>query len=368
MINLRYHIVSITAVVLALGIGVAMGGSFLDRAAVAQIKKNLSSAERRIDRTRADNARLQGEVDRLSSQGQQLEEQGAKRLFESDLPQVPVLVVAAEGSDGGSLDQLAVALEGSAAQYEGRLVLRSKLALTSGGDVTALAKVLASSSTDAGALRAQAVRILSRGMRSAAGATGAGTGTGTGGSGGTTSSAPATTGSPTPGTSTSPIGPSPPDTVAPAPGGDAVAANGFLQGLIDAGFVQYTPPSGGGQPDALLLSPSERYVFVSGANVKLADNVFLLPLLRALARGATVPGVLGSAATGDLPEDVRPAVVGPVLADRSLRDAVSTVDDLESFAGLAAVVLALEDVDAGRVGHYGVGKGAQALLPPPVSD
>ena len=31
MINLRYHIVSITAVFLALGIGTALGGTFLDR-------------------------------------------------------------------------------------------------------------------------------------------------------------------------------------------------------------------------------------------------------------------------------------------------------------------------------------------------
>lgn len=155
-------------------------------------------------------------------------------------------------------------------------------------------------------------------------------------------------------------------TAGSAPTADALAANRLLQGLLDAGFLQYTPPSGGGQPDALLLGQAERYVLVSGASVKVADNVFLFPLLRALARGANVPGVLASAATGDLAEDVRAAVVGPVLADRALRDALSTVDDLESFAGLAAVVLALEDVDAGRVGHYGVGQGAQALLPPPV--
>jgi hypothetical protein len=32
MINLRYHIVSITAVFLALGIGLAFGAAFIDRA------------------------------------------------------------------------------------------------------------------------------------------------------------------------------------------------------------------------------------------------------------------------------------------------------------------------------------------------
>ena len=34
MINLRYHIVSITAVFLALGIGLTLGSTFLDRVTV----------------------------------------------------------------------------------------------------------------------------------------------------------------------------------------------------------------------------------------------------------------------------------------------------------------------------------------------
>ena len=49
MINLRYHIVSITAVFLALGIGVVMGTSFLGKATVDQLKTQISRAESRID-------------------------------------------------------------------------------------------------------------------------------------------------------------------------------------------------------------------------------------------------------------------------------------------------------------------------------
>ena len=51
MINLRYHIVSIIAVFLALAIGVVMGTSFLGKATVDQLKTQISRAESRIDAT-----------------------------------------------------------------------------------------------------------------------------------------------------------------------------------------------------------------------------------------------------------------------------------------------------------------------------
>ena len=44
---------------------------------------------------------------------------------------------------------------------------------------------------------------------------------------------------------------------------------------------------------------------------------------------------------------------------------VSTVDDLESFMGQTASVLALVDLGVAKVGHYGVGPAAQRLLPAP---
>ena len=41
------------------------------------------------------------------------------------------------------------------------------------------------------------------------------------------------------------------------------------------------------------------------------------------------------------------------------------MDDLELFEGRAAVVLAVEDLARGVVGHYGLGEDAQRLLPAP---
>jgi hypothetical protein len=45
------------------------------------------------------------------------------------------------------------------------------------------------------------------------------------------------------------------------------------------------------------------------------------------------------------------------------RDRLSTVDHLDTAAGMAAAVLAVEDLGTLRTGHYGVASGAARLLP-----
>ena len=59
----------------------------------------------------------------------------------------------------------------------------------------------------------------------------------------------------------------------------------------------------------------------------------------------------------------RGVFVGLVRRDATVNGKVSTVDNLESPMGQAAVVLALEELGESRVGHFGVGPGAQRLLP-----
>jgi len=54
-----------------------------------------------------------------------------------------------------------------------------------------------------------------------------------------------------------------------------------------------------------------------------------------------------------------------VREDEALAARLSTVDDIDDFAGRLAAVLALADLGAGRTGHYGVAGGAQRLLPAP---
>ncbi|HEY4376875.1 MAG TPA: copper transporter, partial [Acidimicrobiales bacterium] len=115
--------------------------------------------------------------------------------------------------------------------------------------------------------------------------------------------------------------------------------------------------------DQLLTHDGYRYVFVTGPTPAIPDGEVLRPLLRYMSTDGPVPVVVASAAVGDDPEATRDNAIQPILNDAALKDAVSTVDDLESFPGLAASVLALKQLDNDVHGHYGVGDGVSALLP-----
>jgi len=319
LINLRYHIVSITAVFLALGLGIAMGSTFLGKATVDQINKNVQGARREVQETRAENARLREAVDRFEQRGEDLTEQSAGRLFEGRLEDVPVVVIAAPGVDEDSLDDLLAAVQGSSARFEGTLVATDKLGLAE-NDAAELAEILDSATTDPVQLRRLVASGVAEELSAAARRSSAMT---------APSSVPELIGQ-----------------------------------LIAGGFLDYSPAPEGGSPEGLLTDGGYRYVVVSGPDPELPDSDFIQPLLRAITANRPAPLVVASAATGEDPEAVRGAVIDPLLEDDTLADRISTVDDLESFSGVAAVIMALEDIGRGRRGHYGVGEGVSDLLPP----
>ena len=61
----------------------------------------------------------------------------------------------------------------------------------------------------------------------------------------------------------------------------------------------------------------------------------------------------------------RDVFVGRILQRPETATRVATVDNLESFIGQAAGVLALRNAGNQPANHYGVGPGAQRLLPEP---
>ena len=69
MINFRFHIVSLTAVLLALGIGLVLGTTFLDDALEEALKDQLSGLEASLDRARVRNDDLQGQLDPYQRRG-----------------------------------------------------------------------------------------------------------------------------------------------------------------------------------------------------------------------------------------------------------------------------------------------------------
>jgi len=348
MINLRYHIVSITAVFLALGIGITMGSTFLGRTALDQIDTNVDRARRERDDTRVENAQLRRAVATFEERGRGLTEQGAKSIFQGRLERVPVLVIAAPGVDRTSLDNLRIALRSAGAGFDGTLVMSDKLAL-SGDDADELANVIDLPTADPVQLRAGLVSRVSSELVDAAEPQ---------------PDVPPTTRTtvstdPPAGATTSTSS----TTVVTIPGPDSVTSAPTITSLVEAGFFDFQPSDDGRPIDALLPQRGYRYVIVTGPTLEPSDADVVLPLLRAMTEDGPAPVVVASAAVGDDPEAVRGKALEPLMKDKGLADRVSTVNHMEEFSGIAAVVLAIEDLEVRGVGHYGYGGTTESVLP-----
>lgn len=68
MINFRFHIISIVAIFLALGIGIIMGSTVIDRAIVDGLRSRIDVAEANSVKRKDDNDRLQDEAKLLNEQ------------------------------------------------------------------------------------------------------------------------------------------------------------------------------------------------------------------------------------------------------------------------------------------------------------
>ena len=321
MINLRYHVVSLVAVFLALGMGIVMGSTVIDRVTVDTLNDNLNRVKGDINRTREDNRRLADEA-RL---GQDYADQALARVVRDQLPQVPVMVIAVTGIDRKPVDALRQSLTVAGATMEGTIWLTPKLRLTAQSEAADLATALGSPVPPP-------------------------------------ASAGQTTGGPTT-TTTAAV-----DSLRRLAISRLVTEPGTLASLVSAGFLAYEPPDGlstsaSTTPPAVasLPLPDTRFVLVSGAGAAVGDELAAIPLAEALAAS---PSKAVAAEAGQDTDGGRGVFVGLVRSDAAARDKVSTVDNLESPMGQAAVVLALEELGSARVGHFGVGAGAQRLLPP----
>ncbi len=333
MINLRYHIVSIVAVFLALGIGVVMGTTVIDRAVVNILESQQQDLTDEIETLQGANGELSSRVEDLEESSDKLAEEGSQRLLAGELEDVPVLVLAVRGIDGEVLDQSVELIGRAGADYLGTLWLTDRMALESEEDANDLASVLGeSASQPVGFLRLQAVNGLATDLRAASGEVDEG--------------------------------------LLPAEESLAVLGGGdVMTGLLEAGFLDYQPPEG--EPDdlELVVAPAVRIMLVSGRAAAVPDETLAVPLAAALVepQGALPPVRLLAAQTVlETPENGDESAIPFVSSlrdDEDVRERLSTVDSLADFAGRLAAVLAIEDLANGRHGHYGVGPGAERLLP-----
>lgn len=354
MLNFRFHIVSLVAVFLALAIGIIMGSTVIDRALVDTLEDQQQSLRADLDDLSEENTTLRGELGELREAGDRLASEGGERLLSGTLADVPVLVVAVRGIDTAVLDDLTALLDTSGVAEQGTLWLTDRLALRDDEAVADLAEVLGlDEAAGPDELRAAAVEEVAAAIRAAVTEPDA-----------------------------DPAGLEPTTTLPAAEAGPTEAAEGaespvgVLLALRENGFVEYDAPDGEADDVADLAAPGSRVVLVSGATAAVPDAELAVPLAEALVAsddgGAPAVALLAGEAqpppTGggdDGGQEDADAGLVELLRDDDVADRLSTVDNLDAFAGRVATVVALQDLGAGRRGHYGVGPGAQRLVPAP---
>jgi hypothetical protein len=311
MLNLRYHVISLVAVFLALGIGVLMGVTVVSRGVVDQLQRRLDGVEASDSRTRKENSRLSGQLQTWD----RFVDQGRTELLAGQLRGVPVLLVGVDGIDRKSVGDLRSGLEAAGANVQGTIWLNDKLNLRNQAEANTLAGALGLPEDAPDVVRAQALSKLAGVIQS---------------------------------------------------GGDPA---GVIPAMRQAGFVDYeTPPAPTSTsapttaPPGLsgIPVPGTRSIIISGAGARLDDETMTMPFVTQLALAGTP---IVAAEAGQDTAGGRGVFVGLILNRPETAARVSTVDNLESFIGQTASVLALRDLGKEAVGHYGVGPGAQRLLP-----
>ena len=310
MINFRFHLASLVAVFLALGLGVVIGSTVVDRAIVDSLENRISEVERKADAQRNENSNLRSEIDRLNgyiAATQQFAVAGR-------LDGVAVATVAVRGINEDAVRDTVTLQQEAGGQAPGILWLEGKLA-----DREA-ASELAEIVGEPGASLRQARRALWPALadRLARG-----------------------------------------DASLSEPGGDLLAS------LADGGFVSFETVGDEAGDDFSLASypgPDARVLLADGVTGDLAADTVLAPLSRAIV-AAGVPLVVGEVYAEVDNGPSRGARLAPVRDDEQLDGALSTVDDLDVVEGRVAAVLALAEVGAGVHGDYGFGEGAGSLTP-----
>ncbi len=332
MINLRYHIVSLTAVFLAIGIGLTLGSTFLDRATVDNFDGQLNNLQTRLEGREDRIGELEDVVDRQTERDDALDEQ-ALALLAGRLEGVPTVVISARGVEESDVQAAVQALVVASADVQGLWWFTERWRLQDDGEVNDLATLLGEESSDPSRLRRTAVDALGGELRSRQ--------------------------LQAEGVETAPSDPGETTTTTAVPLG-ATEPIPLVVALVDAGFIEFEAVQGGPEDPVF---PAGTRMLIAAGSPEVPDDLVIGPLLSRVGRATDTPvlAVLSSAMDGT--GGVSDAVL-VVRQDEMLRDLVSTVDALEHFDGLSAVVLALADLGDGVVGHYGLDDSASRLLPP----
>jgi hypothetical protein len=304
VISLRYHVVTIVAIFLALAIGLLAGSAFVQPALQEELQNRTDAAEARAEELRGDIDDLRTEIAGLGAFADAV----VPMLTQGKLAGTPVVLVTQTGVEDSVLAQAQSALANAGANLLTTVSATDEMVSKDPTTQEQLATIVGEPTASADDLPTLAAQALAQGL--------------------------------SPSTS--------------AIGGDV------LDQLLSAGFLA---PVGSGPSQSTLNEigqPGQVVVVLSGGRgdePSLPPEDFAVPLVIGLAE-LSVPVAAGESLLSDYP------YVSLVRADGT--DGTVTVDDLDRTMGGAALILGLEELIAtGDGGAYGVKDGADPLPPAP---
>lgn len=343
MINLRFHIVSIVAVFLALAVGIFAGSTLLDRATVKLVQSNQASLDAKNKALRSENDAMRALLDNVDARSREFGDSALDPLVGRQLRNDPVLLIAWRGIDEGGISTMVATLHNAGATTLGVLWLDQRTDPASSddnakkiGSYLGLGTLDLSATHHADSIRRVADRLVDALsaplVRAAAQAADPAVVTTTTGSAGATG-----------------------------------ASTDLLRSLADAQLVDWDPAGATSAPPDLPES-GLRVVVVSGEGAQVPPTRLAIPLVKALAaktKGIVLGELDHSRTSIEVIESKfhRGAVVDPIRKDDAAAAATVTIDNLDEPFGRLAMVLALADIDQDPSGAYGETSTAERQFP-----
>jgi len=305
VISLRYHVVTIVAIFLALAIGLLAGSAFVEPELVDQLRGQTDNLRGEVRQREDQLAETRAELDAFGG----FVDAVVPTLTDGRLAGTPVVVVTQTGVEDAVLAETQSALANAGAQVLTTVSATDELVSEDPATQEQLATIVGEPTASADELPTLAAQALAQGL------------------------SPST----------------------------SVVGGDVLDKLLSAGFLA---PVGPGPSQSTLEEigrPGQVVIVLSGGrgdgDPTLPPEDFAVPLVTRLA-GLSVPVAAGESLLSDYPY--------VSLVRDAGTDGTVTVDDLDRTMGGAALVLGIEDLLAtGDGGAYGVKDGADPLPPLP---
>ena len=316
MISLRYHIVSLVAVFLALALGIVVGSTVLQEGTVSVLRATSEAGRAKSEENSRKNVELTRQIGDLQRFGAAV----LPELVQNRLKGRPVVLVDTDKVDGGMRDGVRKVLESAGAEVDGQVTFANdRIALGADADRTTMGRLLAVDAGAADVLRGELVRRLANRLA----------------------------------------------TPSAIPQDNDQRASDVLTGLQDADFLAdlklSRPLASGADPFPrpgsifVLLGPS-----AANSASAVAPDAFLVPLADQVSARAAGPVAGGEAAA----VPTASSWITALRNNRAVSRRVSGIDSVDTVYGQVALVEALQgSLQQLPAGQYGVKDGASGLLP-----